>query len=117
MKSQAIKIKSLTYSIFSVFFVLYFLYIGEYKYSSVFILYSIFFISMLISNSRNSELLQKKLVTNAKHYLLNIGLLISWVIMFIIDLESINQAFVYIHYFLFAATTIVLGTLFNKLIR
>lgn len=116
MMNEKIKIKNLTYSIFSIFFAFYFIYIKAIAFSSAFIIYSVLFISMYIKSSRNAEKFELIYNQNIKHYLLSIGFMVTWIIIFIVDLKNNFSAFEYLIDIIMGATIIIVSTLYYKLI-
>lgn len=116
MNSTRLKINSLAYSIFSILFVFYFAYINTYLISAVFLIYAILFVSIYIISLKNVDTLEVRINENYKHYLLNLGFMLCWLIIFIIDLKSIFSAYELVQYLLAFSTSLVIGTLYYKLI-
>lgn len=117
MNTKAKKISSLSFAIFTVLLSLYLIYQKEYVISSAFILYGIFFISIFIVLSKNNLSFQKTIENNSKHYALNVGFMVCWLIIYIIDLKNNFAAFEHIQSILIGATTIILFTYIYKLFR
>ncbi len=109
------QISSLTYCIFSILFSIYFLYIKSFLLSSVFLIYSILFVSIYVRTIRKSDKFELKFNENHKHYLLSLGFMLTWLILYIIDLKSFFTAFEHISYLLLGATFLVISTLYFKL--
>jgi hypothetical protein len=116
MSTDTKKINILTYSIFTVLFSLYFLYIKSYLLASVFLMYSFLFISIYIKKTKQLDKFDSVLNQNHKIYLLNLGFMISWLIIYIIDLNSIFEAFELVQYLLLGATSYAIVNLYYKLI-
>lgn len=116
MNSTRLKINSLAYSIFSILFVFYFAYINSFLLSSIFVIYAILFVSMYILSLKNIDRLVFKFKEYNKHYLLSIGFMLTWLIIYIIDIKSLFSAFDHLQYILLGATTFVVSSLYYKLI-
>lgn len=71
---------------------------------------------MYIKSSRNAEKFELIYNQNIKHYLLSIGFMVTWIIIFIVDLKNNFSAFEYLIDIIMGATIIVVSTLFYKLI-
>lgn len=115
MSSSNKQISILTYCIFTILFSAYFLYIHSYLLSSIFLIYSVLFISIYKKKIKKSEKFESKFELYYNHYLLSLGFMITWLIQFIIDLQSFFAAYNELLYMLFAATTIVIISLYFKL--
>jgi hypothetical protein len=116
MSPETKKINILTYSIFTVLFSLYFVYLKSYLLSSVFLVYSVLFISLYIKKIKHREKFDLIFSENHKLYLLNLGFMLSWLIIYIIDLKSFITAFELIEYSLLGATSLVVVNLYYKMI-
>lgn len=116
MIGNSIKINSLTYSIFTLLFSLYFAYLNNYLISAVFLIYAILFVSIYVISLKSTEFLAIRIKENYKHYLLNLGFMLCWLVIFIVDLKSIYSAYSFLQYLLAMSTFIVISTLYFKVI-
>lgn len=116
MSGSSIKINSLTYSIFTLLFTVYFAYLNTYLISAVFLIYAILFVSIYIISLKSIDRLEIRIKENYKHYLLNLGFMLCWLVIFIVDLKSIFSAYEFIQYLLALITSLVISTLYYKVI-
>lgn len=116
MSASSIKINSLTYSIFTILFTVYFAYLNAFLLSSVFLIYATLFVSIYIISLKNIDRLEIRIKENYKHYLLNLGFMLCWLVIFIIDLKSIFSAYEFLQYLIAISTSLVIGTLYYKII-
>lgn len=117
MDTKAKKISTLSYSLFSIMLTLYLAFEQDYIISSMFFLFSILFVIIYVALTKNDINKHKIIENNSKHLSLNVGFMITWLIIYVIDLKNNFAAFEHLQYLLIGGTIFVMFSYIIKFTR